>query len=1221
VAATVLAPGPESAAREHPRTIGWLGTVALAMGGSNQSLFLVGAIVLAQGSAAVPLLIGGLLLSWAALPGWTELILMWPKRVGGIAATCAEAFRPYSPVLANLTGVSYWWGWIPTCGLTALLSAAALHEWYMPGVPVKLLASAIVVTFTLVNLAGVRWATRVAIPVAFASATLALLSVVVPVLSGEVDWHRATSFALHTPFSGVFGAITSAMAGLYLVGFAAPAFEAAACHVGETIDPVRNVPRAMYRSAAMAGVYFIAVPVVWLGVIGPAGLETDLMLSLGPTFAPLLAGGAKAAAIWFMVFNMFHGTLQPLAGAARTMSQLSDDGLLPRAVGLRNRFDAPWVATTMTAVLALVFLQSGDPPWVIAAANFCYLIGIGMPSVAVWLLRRNAPDMPRPYRAPRGTIVLGLLAGGCWLGSTFLGLEQFGLPTVIASLGMAYSGSLLYAWRRWHDTAREPDHGRRFVRSLHAKLTGAMVAVMVLDGAGYLLAVQHVSSRDAVLIAVLKDIFVAVAILTVSVGLVLPGMIAHAVSQVADGAQRLAGGTIADLTRAMGALSRGDLDAAHARADVVAVEVRSADEVGRMAHSFNAMQHDVARAAVALGDAREGLRANKDALARSAARQSTVSLMGQRALEGMPLGELMDEATARAATSLDARAATLLQVEPGAGTARVRSAVGLPGDPLHARLPVERAGAGERVGAGEAIAVPDWETEDRWRLPELLSAIGVRSSLTVPVASRSEPFGWLSVHWERPRTATRDEIDFLAALAHLLANAIDRDRSEQEIRHQALHDPLTGLPNRMLFVDRLGLALAQCERRGTGVAVLFLDLDHFKIVNDSYGHSAGDELLRALAARLVQGLRPGDTVARFGGDEFVVICDDLGDASEAERIAQRMIADMSRPFDIAGADHVVSASIGIALAEGARRDPEDLVREADAAMYRAKERGRGRSELYDELMRARALSRLRIEGELRTALDEGQLRLHYQPIVDLTTGGVRGVEALIRWQHPERGLLGPAEFISVAEETGAIIPVGTWVLHAACRQAAAWHAERPDDPPFFIAVNVSSRQIGHPAIVDTVAHVLAETGLDPGALHLEITESVLMDDPVANAATLERLRGLGARIALDDFGTGYSSLAYIRRFPIDVIKIDREFVPDVADNRADAAIVDAVVSMGRGLGASVIAEGVETPAQEASLRALGCTLAQGFLYARPAPAEEIAALLGTRAYARAGRAT
>ena len=324
---------------DHPRTLGWVATTALAMGGSNQSLFLMTALfagqgdIPGQGSAAVPLLILGLLLGWAAAPGWTELVLMYPKRVGGIAATCAEAFRPYNPVLANLTGVCYWWGWVPTCGLTAIFSAAAIHEWYLPGVPVPVLSCALVLFFAAVNLCGVKWAGRLAIPIATASAALAFISALAPVVAGQVDWQQAATFHLTVPFAGWFGELTGFMAGLYLIGFAAPAFEAAACHVGETIDPNKNVPRAMLASALMASIYFIVLPVVWLGVLGPAQLGKDLMLVLGPTFAPVFGSFAKAAAIWFMMFNMFHGTLQPLAGAARTMSQLAEDGLLPRIAG------------------------------------------------------------------------------------------------------------------------------------------------------------------------------------------------------------------------------------------------------------------------------------------------------------------------------------------------------------------------------------------------------------------------------------------------------------------------------------------------------------------------------------------------------------------------------------------------------------------------------------------------------------------------------------------------------------------------------------------------------------------------------------------------------------------------------------------------------------------------------------------------------------------------
>jgi two-component system, sensor histidine kinase len=600
----------DDAIAPHPRLIGWFGASGLAMGGSNQSLFLMGAVFAAQGSAAVPLLVFGLLLSVMATPGWIELGCMYPHRVGGIAATCAEAFRPYSEVLANLTGVCYWWGWVPTCGLTALLSASAIHQWYLPGVPVTPLAIGIVATFTAVNLCGVKWATRIAGPMACVSAALALLSTVLPVWAHKVSWHRASTFHLITPFHGMFGALTSAMAGLYIIGFAAPAFEAASCHIGEMRNPDRDHPRAMWVSAGVACIYFVFLPVVWLGVFGSHPLEGDLVRVIGPTFAPLFGGMAKATAIWFLAINMFHGTLHPLSGASRTLSQLSEDGLLPRIVARRNRWDAPWFAVLLTATWAVLFLLAGDPIWMIAGANLTYLIGIALPSVAVWLLRRNEPERHRPYRARRGMIGLGLLAAFVWLLSTLFGFEQFGLPTVLFAMALAYSGSIFYAWRKWTDN--RGSRSNRRMRSMHLKLTGAMLAVLTLDGAGYFVAVQYVDRGQVVLVTVLSDIFVAVALLTISVGLILPGMIAHASRQVAVAADRLATGTLADFTRAMEALASGDLDAAHARVDEQRVVVHSRDEIGLMAESFNVMQGEVTRAAIALDGAREELRAYRD---------------------------------------------------------------------------------------------------------------------------------------------------------------------------------------------------------------------------------------------------------------------------------------------------------------------------------------------------------------------------------------------------------------------------------------------------------------------------------------------------------------------------------------------------------------------------------------------------------------------------------
>ena len=614
--ATVASVGSGKHARPHPRVLGWLSTTAMAMGGSNQSLFLITALFVGQdpipgqGSAAVPLLMLGLLLSWAAAPGWIELVLMYPNRVGGIAATCAEAFKPYSPVLANLTGVCYWWGWVPTCGLTALLSATAIHEWYLPHVSINGLAIGIVFAFTAVNLSGVRWVGRLALPIATVSASLAFISALAPVLAGKVDWQQASTFHLTLPFPGWFGALSSAMAGLYLIGFAAPAFEAATCHVAETVNPEKNVKKAVYASALMATVFFVVLPVVWLGALGPDALGKDLIQVLGPTFAPVFGSFGKAAAIWFMMFNMFHGTLQPLAGASRTLSQLADDGLVPEFLGLRSRTDAPWVATLVTAGFSIWFLLIGDPVWLIASANFTYLIGIGMPNVAVWLLRRDQPEMRRPYRAPRGFIMIGLLAAIGWGVSCVLGFQQFGLATVLIGLAFAYSGAVLYAWRKFSDRRKEGLPG--IAHTLHIKLTGAMLLVLFLDGLGYLFAVRNVNSHDSWLLAFLADIFVAVAMLTITVGLVLPGMIAHSAVEVSKAAKRLTAGTLAEFTRAMQALGKGNLAEAHARVDYQPVAINSRDELSEMAESFNGLQREIAQSATGLAGAREGLQAARN---------------------------------------------------------------------------------------------------------------------------------------------------------------------------------------------------------------------------------------------------------------------------------------------------------------------------------------------------------------------------------------------------------------------------------------------------------------------------------------------------------------------------------------------------------------------------------------------------------------------------------
>ena len=538
---------------------------------------------------------------------------MYPNRVGGIASACTAAFRPYSEILSALTGVCYWWGWVPTCGLTAIFSAGAIQQWLLPDLPVPGIAITIVLICLVLNLTGIRPTTRVAIGIATASSILAFLSAIVPVLSGEADWQQATTFHLNTPFDGWYGDLTSMMAGLYLIGFGAPAFKAATCHVGETINQNRNVPRAMLASAGMAGLYFAILPVVWLGTLGAGPLGGDLSQTLGPTYAPWFGSFGRALALWFIMFNMFHGTLQPLAGAARVLSQLSEDGLLPRFLAHRlASTDVPWAASVVTAAFAIWFLLLGDPIWLVAAANFTYLIGIALPNVAVWLLRKNEPNAERPWRAPRGTIVLGVLAAIVWGLSTLLGFQQFGLPTVVFGLAMAYSGAAFYAIRKVEDNWRA---GRPLIgQTLHVKLTGAMLLVLLLDAAGYIVAVSRITDQNSAIVVMLEDIFVAVAILSISVGIVLPGMIAHSADQVSAAASRLVTGTMQDFSNAMLALGRGDLEAAHARIDVRHIDVKSRDELGLMANNFNLLQDEIKNAAIGLAGARTGLAAARNEL-------------------------------------------------------------------------------------------------------------------------------------------------------------------------------------------------------------------------------------------------------------------------------------------------------------------------------------------------------------------------------------------------------------------------------------------------------------------------------------------------------------------------------------------------------------------------------------------------------------------------------
>lgn len=510
----------------------------------------------------------------------------------------------------------------------------------------------------------------------------------------------------------------------------------------------------------------------------------------------------------------------------------------------------------------------------------------------------------------------------------------------------------------------------------------------------------------------------------------------------------------------------------------------------------------------------------------------------------------------------------------------------------------------------------------------------IRSILIVPLQYRQQCIGCLSIfrqeidtetlwagRWNedernlRPRQSfemwreikkglaqewTPDEIKLAQALGTHLYMAVMQRRVEEMIRHQASHDRLTGLPNRLLFDERLSLALAYAHQRGEMLAVMFLDLDRFKIINDTLGHATGDQLLQQVAHRIAECLKKSDTIARWGGDEFTLILPQVSSASDAINIATRVIKSLQAPFNCREQEFHMTTSIGIALAPYDGEDAETLLKNADTAMYRAKYQGKNNFQLYAADMNTQALEQLVLANDLYKALNRSEFLLHYQPQVDLKTGQVVGIEALIRWQHPERGMIPPNRFISLAEETGQIAAIGEWVLYTACAQNRAW--QEAGYPPIRVAVNLSARQFQQQNLAQLINRVLTETGLEARYLEVEITESIAMQNIHVTIAVLDELRTMGVHISIDDFGTGYSSLATLKRFPLHTLKVDREFVKDLTTSNKDAALTQAIVTLAHGLDLDVIAEGVETAEQQEFLRSIGCDAMQGYLFSKPLPA-------------------
>jgi len=524
------------------------------------------------------------------------------------------------------------------------------------------------------------------------------------------------------------------------------------------------------------------------------------------------------------------------------------------------------------------------------------------------------------------------------------------------------------------------------------------------------------------------------------------------------------------------------------------------------------------------------------------------------------------------------------------------------------RVPAEDAGVTGQAALGDRLVVLP-------RRPEL-AGVGVQAAMAAPVHDKSTVVGALAVaSYRSERVYTARDQQLLRVFAEQVSLAIT-DAKTHEAMQQAFHDSLTGLASRALFIDRLEHELASAMRERTRLAALFIDLDRFKMINDSLGHTAGDAVLVSVAERLRSCLGPDDTAARLGGDEFAVLLHCLGE-DQAVAIADRIITALREPFLVEGRQVYVNASIGIAFNTGRVSDGQTLLRNADIAMYQAKKNGKGRHEIFKTAMSTMPIRHLDLESDLHRALAGNEFVLHYQPIVELPgilSGEamhrpVAAAEALLRWQDPRHGLIGPQKFIPLAEETGLIVPIGRWVIHEACRQASAWNSRRPGQPPLTVSVNLSTRQLQQADLPDIVSASLAATGLHPNCLMLEITESMLLGDTETTVRGLRRLKELGVRLAIDDFGTGYSSLTYLRSLPIDTVKIDKSFLDDIATAKG-SALVRAIVQFGQAMELTTIAEGIETPDQLVQLHRSGCHLGQGYLFAKPLEPGEIEELLG-----------
>lgn len=597
-------------------------------------------------------------------------------------------------------------------------------------------------------------------------------------------------------------------------------------------------------------------------------------------------------------------------------------------------------------------------------------------------------------------------------------------------------------------------------------------------------------------------------------------------------------------------------------------------------------------------------------IAMHALQQGIVAEFGQFALSDSNLNELMNEAALSVTRGLGIEYCKVLQYFPDDGRLLLRAAVGWNLSVMgHTAISLDSdSHAGFCLKRNSTVVVEDFSKEPRFSLSALNQGKGIQSGIAVIIHGGAGLYGVLTAHAKRVNKYSDDDVNFVQSIANVLAAAVERWESEQRFAYLAQFDPLTGLPNRTLFLDRLTQAISRAQREERMTALVFLDLDRFKEINDTFGHEAGDRVLKDIATRLLSCLREGDTIARLGGDEFIVVLEEILDVSQAESAARKILNVFSQPVRLEDTDFYVTPSIGIAICPADGTDGDTLLKHAEVAMYQAKHEGRNNFQFYSSALSSVASDRLTVESSLRKALERNEFVLFYQAVVELATSTISSAEALLRWRHPEWGLVAPDRFMKVAEQTGLIIPIGEWVMHEACRQLSAW--QKAGVPTVEIAVNLSARQFRKTDLISMVSAALSANSINASQLKVEITESLLMENPDESIVMLHKLKTMGMQIALDDFGIGYSSLSYLKQFPIDILKIDQSFVHGVPHNSGDSAMVKAMISLAHSLGLTTIAEGAETEEQIKFLRDQGCDRAQGYFFSRPISAEEFEKLLG-----------